>query len=790
MAMARPAVLFILRAGDTYTVSLEITTEGPSMLAGTVSVAAEDRLDVLTALERAVGLAPLRESLEPDPLSSIGRLMYGLFLPLPIQERLRTWDGPMIISTNDPAVPWELFHDGQDFLGLRRAVGRRLIMGRAPLARPIQRRERPAFLFIADPEGDLGSAAREAQYLAETLSRRGFACDLLLRERASYLNVQEALQAGRYDVIHYAGHALSGQNHGGESGLRLAGGRVLPASQVERVLAGNPLVFLNACSSGRESPPTAGERQVTAPGTTRILSAAAVAEGLASAFILGGAQGLIGTLWPVHDEGSRQFAATFYDRLLAGEAIGEVLRLTRANLRQQRPLDPLWAAFVLYGDPSYRLCEAPASLDLRPPPAQGAVKEITNHRDVPLVTRPEPAPVSVRPATPRGTEARSLLRTGMSVLAILAIVGLLAMGGWRAYGLVFGRAGEWPTPMAGLRSPSPAPELAIPLELPTFTVTPSPARTTAALPALLSPTPMPSPTQEPTAVVGLPATATPQQATVTPPLQGRIAFVSPDASGRATLYVMPAPGPQAQVNADGTELRALSPGTDPAWSPDGKRIAFAGLLEVHSGIYVINADGSGLVQLTNASDWQPTWSPDGRRIAFMSLRDGNREIYAMSADGSDLRRITDNQWQDRHPSWSPAGDQIAFISNRSGRWQVWVMAPDGSAQTALTDDDYDHFRPVWSPDGRQIAYGVWTGVRNEIWVMDADGSNKRLLTDKAVYKLEYQGYGLAWAPSRLISFVSDRDGLPQIYVMNPDGTNQRTVTAMPRGSWSPAWSFR
>jgi len=288
--------------------------------------------------------------------------------------------------------------------------------------------------------------------------------------------------------------------------------------------------------------------------------------------------------------------------------------------------------------------------------------------------------------------------------------------------------------------------------------------------------------------VVLPPTATLQQATATPILQGQIAFVSPDETGLDIIYVM---------NADGTgrgwtsPVRSLGPGVDPAWSPDQDQIAFAGLLEVQSGIHVVNADGSGLARLTDGSDWQPTWSPDGKRLAFMSLRDGDREIYVMNADGSGLRRISNNPWQDRHPSWSPAGDRIAFISNRTGRWQIWVMAPDGSGQVPLTDDDdWEHFRPVWSPDGRQIAYGVWTGLRNEVWAMKADGSDQRLVTDNAVYKLEYEGYGLAWAPSRLISFVSDRDGLPQIYVMDADGTNQRAVATMPREAWSPAWSFR
>lgn len=260
--------------------------------------------------------------------------------------------------------------------------------------------------------------------------------------------------------------------------------------------------------------------------------------------------------------------------------------------------------------------------------------------------------------------------------------------------------------------------------------------------------------------------------------RGRLAFVSKSEAGLSTVYV---------VNADGSGMQVLSPGTDPEWSPAGDRIAYAGLYEEKLGIFLINPDGTGRMRLTDASDWQPTWSSDGTRLAFMSLRDGNREIYVMNADGSALHSISNNPWEDRHPSWSPVDDRIAFISNRTGRWQVWVMNADGSNQVRLTHNDYDNFRPVWSPNGRQIAFGVWTGVRNEIWVMNADGRNPHMVTANAVYKQEFEGYGLAWKPQPFISFVSNRTGVPQIYVMNPDGSEQQAITELPRGAWSPAW---
>lgn len=142
----------------------------------------------------------------------------------------------------------------------------------------------------------------------------------------------------------------------------------------------------------------------------------------------------------------------------------------------------------------------------------------------------------------------------------------------------------------------------------------------------------------------------------------------------------------------------------PAWSPDGKRIAFTHV--ARRGIFVVNENGTGLRRVTTSPtlDVQPSWSPDGKRLAFAR----NSEIYVVGVDGKGLRRLTRNRIQELEPSWAPGGKRIAFT--RGGTW-LWTISPDGRAPKRFRPGS----NPSWGKDGRVVyhrAGDIWVGAAN------------------------------------------------------------------------------
>ena len=207
--------------------------------------------------------------------------------------------------------------------------------------------------------------------------------------------------------------------------------------------------------------------------------------------------------------------------------------------------------------------------------------------------------------------------------------------------------------------------------------------------------------------------------------------------------------------------------------------------ESRQDIWSINADGTGLQQLTSifGQDTYPTWSPDGSQIAFSTNWLGNSEIYVVNADGSGLHNITNNmENQDTAPAWSPDGTKIAYLaqtSNSSPNVQhIWVMDADGSEQRRTWPPTFTS-RPDWSPDSSRIAYSAGCGGGSAcIHVMDRDGTNDQVVHTGAATNPK-------WSPDATKFVVTIGQA---IATMNVDGTG--SVTIAPNFGWGqedPDW---
>ena len=232
-------------------------------------------------------------------------------------------------------------------------------------------------------------------------------------------------------------------------------------------------------------------------------------------------------------------------------------------------------------------------------------------------------------------------------------------------------------------------------------------------------------------------------------------------------------------------------------SATGDDIAFVSSRDAYYGIYLMNADGSEQGRLTDDDgdpstaagvqfQTDPAWSPDGKRIAFASAREGSFDIYVVNADGTDTRRLTSSSTNDQSPTWSPDGSRIAFSRSSDGG-HVWVMNADGTDARRLTDELAEEGEPSWSPDGRWIAYthrATGSDFR-EIWVARPDGSARRGVTT-----LGAKCYAPAWAPaSKRLAFSADRDGLRyDIYTIGVDGKGLRRPVRSRADAFEPAWS--
>lgn len=268
-----------------------------------------------------------------------------------------------------------------------------------------------------------------------------------------------------------------------------------------------------------------------------------------------------------------------------------------------------------------------------------------------------------------------------------------------------------------------------------------------------------------------------------PPAAGdtQIAFAS-NRDGDFEIYVM---------NADGSNVRQLTFNNvnddKPSWSKDGTRIAWESEIDGDFEIFIMDADGSNVRQLTNndVNDWGPAWNPTGTQIAFHSDEDGDVEIFVIDADGNNRRQITFNSGAtDRSPSWSPDGRELIYYSNEPGGRELYRINLDTGFKTRITFNDFYDGQPDWSLNGTGVIFGSTREDNNsEIYIMRIDGTNVVRLTNSPSIEDDP-----VWSPDGTqVAFESNAAGNFDIWIMNADGTGLNQLTDHPATDWSPDW---
>jgi len=280
-------------------------------------------------------------------LREIGQALSDELFTSDVKEKVReTRAEHLILNLDDQLVhvPWELVHDGQQFLCQRFSMGR-LVKTRQPivgsrtrmLARPLK------MLILVDPQGDLKEAYNEGAQIYDYIDRHRDFISVSLRSE----NITPEFIKGRirnFDLIHFAGHADYNQQNPRESGWQLTKGHLKAQEIIEmgKTSTMPALIFANACQSARTEEWTLHENF-----QYEIF-------GLANAFLLSGVKHYVGTFWEILDEPSSRFALEFYTHVLSGTTIGEAVRLARMELIKEYGEESIvWASYLLYGDPTF-----------------------------------------------------------------------------------------------------------------------------------------------------------------------------------------------------------------------------------------------------------------------------------------------------------------------------------------------------------------------------------------------------------------------------------------------------
>ncbi len=257
----------------------------------------------------------------------------------------------------------------------------------------------------------------------------------------------------------------------------------------------------------------------------------------------------------------------------------------------------------------------------------------------------------------------------------------------------------------------------------------------------------------------------------------RIAYVTK--GGSYTLWVTDADGEAGQ-----SALVSPEPIISPAWSPNGKELAYVSFESRKAVVYVqdVATGKRSTVASFRGSNSAPAWSPDGSRLAMTLSREGGSQLYVMGRDGQNVRRLTNTSAIDTEATWSADGRQLYFVSDRGGSPQIYRLPVAGGNAERVTFEGAYNISPTLSPDGRLMAYIARNGGGFKVHVMDLGGGTGRAVTDTN------DDESPSFAPNgRLIIYATREGGRDVLMTTTTDGRIKARLVATQADVREPVW---
>jgi TolB protein len=258
----------------------------------------------------------------------------------------------------------------------------------------------------------------------------------------------------------------------------------------------------------------------------------------------------------------------------------------------------------------------------------------------------------------------------------------------------------------------------------------------------------------------------------------RIAYVT-RAGKNFTLRIADADGEGGQV-----ALNSYEPIISPAWSPDGRELAYVSFESQKAVVYVQDtATGKRRVVANfRGSNSAPAWSPDGQTLAVTLSRDGGSQLYLIGRNGDNVRRLTQSIGIDTEPAFSPDGQFVYFVSDRGGGPQIYRTSVSGGGADRITFGGSYNISPAISPDGRTLAYISRQGGAFKLYVQDLAGGSPQALSDTS------DDESPSFAPNgRLIIYASRAQGRDVLMTTTLDGKIRARLMTSNTDVREPVW---